>query len=153
MRHMSNRRRGEVTVTIGGAPARLRLTLGALAELESALGAGDLARLGERLARGALSARDLQLILAAGLRGGGMKISDSEVAALPAAGLLPALVAAAAELLAVTFGVEAADGQGEGGRPFRRGRLTTRLARRFRGMRSWFSASGRCVLRRRLSGR
>jgi hypothetical protein len=47
---MANTHRGEVPLTIGGRSLTLKLTLGGLAELEHALGAGDLAGLGERLA-------------------------------------------------------------------------------------------------------
>lgn len=50
-------------LTIDGAPRRLRLTLGALARLEQALGAGDFAALSERLARP--GAGDLLAIVAA----------------------------------------------------------------------------------------
>lgn len=39
---MTNRRRGEVAVELGGKRYTLCLTLGALAELEEAFGAGDL---------------------------------------------------------------------------------------------------------------
>ncbi|TXM55641.1 GTA-gp10 family protein, partial [Methylobacterium sp. WL120] len=40
---MANRRRGEVPLDLGGTRYTLCLTLGALAELEDALQAGDLA--------------------------------------------------------------------------------------------------------------
>ena len=58
----------------------LVLTLGALAELESAFGADDLAALTERFAQGRMSARDLVRIIAAGLRGAGESVTDDEVA-------------------------------------------------------------------------
>ena len=54
---------------LAGAERRLCLTLGALAEMETALGCEGLAALAERM-RG-LSARDLTVVLAALLRGGG----------------------------------------------------------------------------------
>lgn len=64
-----NRARGEVVCTLGGEPRRLCLTLGALAEMETALGAEGWEALGERLRR--LSAKDLAVVLSALLRGGG----------------------------------------------------------------------------------
>ena len=65
----ANGRRGEVLAMLGGAERRLCLTLGALAELETAFGADSVDALAARLARP--SARDLLLVLEALLRGGG----------------------------------------------------------------------------------
>ncbi|WP_332653433.1 GTA-gp10 family protein [Brevundimonas sp.] len=67
----ANGARGEVVVSLAGAERRLCLTLGALAEMETALGCDGLAGLAERMR--ALSARDLIPVLAALLRGGGEK--------------------------------------------------------------------------------
>lgn len=64
-----NGARGEVAATLAGSERRLCLTLGALAEIEAALGCDGLAALAERMR--ALSARDLMIVLAALLRGGG----------------------------------------------------------------------------------
>ena len=64
-----NGARGEVIATLAGAPRRLCLTLGALAELETAFGLTGWKALSERL-RG-LSPGDLLTVLAALLRGGG----------------------------------------------------------------------------------
>ena len=64
-----NGARGEVQAPLAGAPRRLCLTLGALAEIETALGVEGLEPLAERMRR--LSARDLMAVLAALLRGGG----------------------------------------------------------------------------------
>lgn len=64
-----NRVRGDASVCLAGADRRLCLTLGALAEIETALGASGLAELADRMR--ALSARDLMAVLAALLRGGG----------------------------------------------------------------------------------
>lgn len=61
--------RGEALVRLAGADRRLCLTLGALAEMETGLGVSGFEALAERL-RG-LSARDLMMVLAALLRGGG----------------------------------------------------------------------------------
>ena len=105
---MPNLHRGEIEAEIGGIKRRLVLTLGALAELEAAFGAGDLTALAERFGSGRLSARDLTTIIGAGLRGAGEAISDDEVARLSVAGAAPGYVRIAAALLAATFGVEEA---------------------------------------------
>lgn len=75
---LANGARGEVVATLAGRPRRLCLTLGALAELETAFGAPDWRTLAERL--GTLSAADLAIVLAALLRGGGE--TDVDIAAL-----------------------------------------------------------------------
>lgn len=101
---MANKYRGEIDAQIGGARRRLVLTLGALAELEAAFGADDLAALTERFARGRMSARDLIRIIAAGLRGAGEAVSDDEVAAMPVPEGAAGYVRIAAELIEATFG-------------------------------------------------
>ncbi len=100
---MPNRHRGEIEAEIGGAKRTLVLTLGALAELESAFGAQDLVALAERFGSGRLSARDLIRILGAGLRGAGGNVSDDEVGAMAIAGGAAGYVRVAAELIAATF--------------------------------------------------
>ncbi|CAH1671154.1 gene transfer agent family protein [Chelatococcus asaccharovorans] len=100
----ANRHRGEVEAELDGRRHVLCLTLGALAELETAFGADDLAMLGRRLAEGRLSARDIVRILGAGLRGGGSTLSDDEVASLPVAGNLDTYARCVANLLAAAFG-------------------------------------------------
>lgn len=65
----ANGARGEVVCELGGEPRRLCLTLGALAELETAFGAEGWEALTVRLRK--LSAKDLTVVLAALLRGGG----------------------------------------------------------------------------------
>lgn len=72
--------RGEVAVTLGGQPYRLCLTLGALAEMESGLGVSGLQALHDRLLQ--LSARDVALVLAALMRGGGHDVTGDDVAGL-----------------------------------------------------------------------
>ncbi len=61
--------RGEARVRLAGEERTLCLTLGALAEIETGLAIDGLAALAERMR--ALSARDLMVVLAALLRGGG----------------------------------------------------------------------------------
>ena len=100
---MPNRYRGEIEAEFGGRRRMLVLTLGALAELESAFGADDLVALAERFGTGRLSARDLLRIIAAGLRGAGEAVSDDEVAAMSVPGGAPGYVRIAADLIAATF--------------------------------------------------
>ena len=101
---MANRHRGEIDADLGGRRRTLVLTLGALAELETAFGASDLVALAERFGSGRLSARDLMRVIGAGLRGAGDAVSDAEVAAMTAEGGAPGYARIAAELLAATFG-------------------------------------------------
>jgi hypothetical protein len=100
---MPNKYRGEIVAEIGGRTRTLVLTLGALAELESAFEAGDLVALAERFGSGRLSARDLVRIIGAGLRGAGEKVSDDEVAAMTTERGATGYVRIAAELIAATF--------------------------------------------------
>jgi hypothetical protein len=65
----ANGARGEVVAELAGAGRRLCLTLGALAEIETGLALEGLGGLAERMRT--LSARDLTVVLAALLRGGG----------------------------------------------------------------------------------
>ncbi|WP_186418970.1 gene transfer agent family protein [Bosea sp. CS1GBMeth4] len=100
---MVNRYRGEVALMVEGRALPMRLTLGALAELEDAFSVENLPALGERFAAGRLSARDIARILAAGLRGAGGMLAVDEVAALPFDGGLNGAIAAAITLLDATF--------------------------------------------------
>lgn len=70
----ANHARGEVVAMLAGRPRRLCLTLGALAELETAFEARGWEDLAARLRD--LSAGDLTLVLAALLRGGGEDSGD-----------------------------------------------------------------------------
>lgn len=116
----ANRHRGEVEGVIDGERRILCLTLGALAELETAFGADSLTDLATRFAGGRLKSADLTRILACGLRGGGNRVSDADVAEMAVEGGVAGAVKLVGELLAVTFGVSAderrvRDEQGEGG--------------------------------------
>jgi hypothetical protein len=101
---MSNKRRGEVALQLGDRRYTLCLTLGALAELEDAFGVEDLMALAERFGTGRLSSRDLLMLLAVSLRGGGHDMSDAEVASLPLLDGIEPVAAAIAALLVATFG-------------------------------------------------
>ena len=76
-----NAARGEIAATINGKRYKLVLTLGALAELEAALGE-NIIQLADRFAKRQIGASDIVHILAAGLRGGGAEISEEEVRAM-----------------------------------------------------------------------
>ncbi|GLK81442.1 gene transfer agent family protein [Methylopila turkensis] len=114
----TNRRRGEVEAVFDGRPRRLALTLGALAELEDAFGAPDLVALAERFEAGRLSARDVALILGAGLRGGGAETGDDDVARMTHADGAAGFVRVVADLLAATFGPAGEGGRAEASGPF-----------------------------------
>ncbi|WGH78360.1 gene transfer agent family protein [Jannaschia ovalis] len=62
---------GEAALVLDGRRHVLKLTLGALAELEAAMEADSLVALVDRFETGAFTARDLARLLLAGLRGGG----------------------------------------------------------------------------------
>lgn len=101
---MANAHRGDVDLVLPSGSYPLRLTLGALAEIEAALAAPDLVALGQRMQAGALSARDLIVLTGAALRGGGGTLSDREMAAQLTAADVPAVVDALGRLFALTFG-------------------------------------------------
>jgi hypothetical protein len=103
---MANIQRGEISALLDGEERILCLTLGALAELEARLMAGDLVGLSERFASGRVSARDLTAILGAGLRGGGNAITDDDLARMAVEGGLAGAADIAARLLRATFGGE-----------------------------------------------
>ncbi|MBV1705855.1 MAG: gene transfer agent family protein [Hyphomicrobiales bacterium] len=113
---MPNLQRGEIVAELGDQTWHLCLTLGALAELEGAFGADGLAGLARRFEDGAVSARDLLIIIGCGLRGAGHKISDAEVAQIRAPGVAAGYVRIVADLLAATFGAMAS-GKDEAARP------------------------------------
>ncbi|RMD49137.1 MAG: gene transfer agent family protein [Alphaproteobacteria bacterium] len=107
---MVNRWRGEVALVIDGVERRMRLTLGALAELEEALGAEGLADLIGRFERGQVRSRDILAVLAAGLAGAGEGLGARELAAAEIEGGALAAARAAAALIARAFGVAEAAG-------------------------------------------
>ena len=110
---MINRYRGETALMVDGEPLPMRLTLGALAELEHAFSVDSLPALGERFAGGRLSARDVTRILAEGLRGAGSSVSEDQVAGLAFDGGLNGAIRAAITLLDATFGDPAEESAAE----------------------------------------
>lgn len=112
---MANRHRGEIEARFDGRSMRLCLTLGALAELETAFGDEDMLALASRFEQGRISARDCMRIIGAGLRGAGADVGDDAVAMMQADGGAAGFVAIVAELLNATFaGGGSAAGSGEG---------------------------------------
>lgn len=100
-----NRQRGEIIAKLDGAEHKLCLTLGALAELESAFCAEDLKGLVGRISTGNLSALDMTRIIGAGLRGAGAEITDEDVSAMQADGSMTGFARIVSELMAATFGI------------------------------------------------
>ncbi len=76
---MVNVHRGEIEAELGGRMRKLRLTLGALAELEAACGEEDLLSLITRFEQGSISAVDCIAVLHAGLKGAGEEVERQEV--------------------------------------------------------------------------
>jgi hypothetical protein len=103
----ANRHRGEIEAVFDGERRVLCLTLGALAELETAFAVDSLTGLAERFSSGRLKAEDLIRIIGAGLRGGGNVFSDEDVAGMAVADGLAGFARIAAELLQATFGARA----------------------------------------------
>ncbi|YBV98113.1 gene transfer agent family protein [Phyllobacteriaceae bacterium JZ32] len=106
---MANRHRGEVVAILDGRQWVLCLTLGALAELETAFEAEDLTALIARFSSGRLSARDMMRIITAGLRGGGHSVTEEDVAQMQADGGAAGFARIVSELLTATFGASQAD--------------------------------------------
>ena len=94
---------GEVALVIDGERHRLKLTLGALAELEAGLEAGTLMELVQRFEAGAFSSRDVLALIVAGLRGGGWQGQARDLLAAEIAGGPMGAARVAAELLARAF--------------------------------------------------
>lgn len=107
---MANPWAGEVALVMDGRRQVLKLTLGALAELEAELKADSLVALIERFEGGAYSARDVLALLLAGLRGGGWQGTAADLAEAEIAGGPVEAARVAAELLARAFTVPGHDG-------------------------------------------
>ena len=99
----ANRHRGEVEALLDGERHILCLTLGALAELETAFAADDLLVLADRFSTGRLKALDMVRLIGAGLRGAGSAVTDEEVAAMRIEGGVAGCAGIVAALLTATF--------------------------------------------------
>lgn len=100
---MANPFAGEVALVIDGERHVLKLTLGALAELEAGLEAGTLVDLVARFEGEAFSSRDVLALIVAGLRGGGWQGAAADLLSAEIAGGPIGAARAAAELLARAF--------------------------------------------------
>ena len=76
---MANPWTGEVTLILDGQRHAMKLTLGALAELEQSLQAGSLVELVQRFESSAFSSGDVLALIVAGLRGGGHSVSAQDL--------------------------------------------------------------------------
>ena len=100
---MANPWTGEVALVIDGPRRVLKLTLGALAELEQAIETGTLVELVERFEAGRFSSRDVLALIVAGLRGGGADGPAEDLMSADIEGGPMAAARAAAQLLARAF--------------------------------------------------
>jgi len=100
---MANPWAGEVALVIDGERRVLKLTLGALAELEARMEAESLVALVERFEGGAYSSRDVLELIVAGLRGGGADVSARDLLAAEIEGGPMGAARAAAKLIARAF--------------------------------------------------
>ena len=99
----ANARRGEIEADIDGERRILCMTLGALAELETAFGVDNIADLAGRFAGGKVGMRDVMAIIAAGLRGGGNVVADGDLADCRIEGGIGGAIRLAARLLDSAF--------------------------------------------------
>lgn len=100
---MANPWAGEAALVINGNRHVLKLTLGALAELEAGLSTGTLVELVERFEGGAFSSRDVLALIVAGLRGGGWQGQPAELMTAEIEGGPLQAAKTAADLLARAF--------------------------------------------------
>ncbi|WP_136637453.1 gene transfer agent family protein [Pseudooceanicola onchidii] len=100
---MGNPYAGEVTLVIDGQAHVMRLTLGALAELEATLQTGSLVELVERFETSSFSTRDVLALIVAGLRGGGWTGRSADLLSAEIEGGPVAASRAAAALLTGAF--------------------------------------------------
>lgn len=100
---MANPHAGEVALVIDGQPHSLKLTLGALAELEAQMGEDTIVDLVRRFEGGACSSRDVMALIVAGLRGGGWRGTAADLLSAEIVGGPVGAAQAAAELLARAF--------------------------------------------------
>lgn len=100
---MANPFAGEVALTLDGQRHVAKLTLGALAELETALAVGSLVELVERFEGNRFSTRDVLALIVAGLRGGGWQGSTTDLLKVEIGGGPMEAARIAAVLLARAF--------------------------------------------------
>ncbi len=102
---MANPYSGEVALWLDGERHVLKLTLGALAELEAGMQADSLVALVERFEGGRFSSRDVLALIMAGLRGGGWQGTADDLRCVEIRGGPVEAARVAATLLARAFAV------------------------------------------------
>lgn len=100
---MANPWEGQVAIRIGGERHVMKLTLGALAELEATMAADSLVALVERFEAGQQSSRDVLALIVAGLRGGGWRGDASDLLSVEIDGGVAEAARLAAQLLVRAF--------------------------------------------------
>ena len=100
---MANPQAGEVAIRLDGARRVMKLTLGALAELEDGLGEAGIVALVERFETGRVTSGDVLGVIVAGLRGGGWDGDRRTLLTAEIEGGIPAAARAAAQLLVRAF--------------------------------------------------
>jgi hypothetical protein len=105
---MANPWAGEVRLKLDGQAHELRLTLGALAELEADLAGETVLDLIERFEAGKFSTRDVLALIVAGLRGGGWRGVAADLLSAEIEGGLLECTKVAAQLLARAFASQGA---------------------------------------------
>lgn len=102
---MANPYAGEVALHLDGQRFVAKLTLGALAELETALETGSLVELVERFESQRFSTKDVLALVVAGLRGGGWQGTAADLLRVEIGGGPMEAAKVAAMLLARAFAV------------------------------------------------
>lgn len=100
---MPNPWRGEVDLVIDGQAHVMRLTLGALAELEAGMKVDSIVELVARFESHSCSSRDVLSLIVAGLRGGGWRGTAEDLLTAEIEGGPIGAARAAAELLTRAF--------------------------------------------------
>lgn len=103
---MTNPWAGEVSLVIDGEAREMKLTLGALAELEAELQADTLVALIERFESGRVRARDVVALIVAGLRGAGWRGTAADLLSSDIQGGPIAATKAAGELIQNAFALD-----------------------------------------------
>ncbi len=101
-----------MVLVIDGTARVMKLTLGALAELEAQLGEDTIISLVERFERGAFSSRDVLALIVAGLRGAGWQGGAADLLAAEIEGGPVRAAQAAGQLLSRAFAQPAGAGPG-----------------------------------------
>lgn len=109
---MANPWTGEVMLTLDGEPQVLKLTLGALAELEDNLKTDTLVELIQRFEGGNFSSRDVLALIVAGLHGGGWRGSAADLVAAEIEGGAVEAARVAGQLLLRAFALPDAGSAG-----------------------------------------